>query len=87
MITPQPGYGPRQFGLDGVRAAAAAMVVIAHGLMYAGATLPAVVTPAAVLATVGVEVFFVLSGFLIAPGLFAVCDGRMRARRFWLRRA
>ena len=77
----------RRFGLDVLRAAAAILVVIAHGMMYAGATFPTIVTPAALLATLGVEVFFVLSGFLIAPGLFAVCEGRMKASSFWLRRA
>jgi len=77
----------RQFGLDVLRATAALMVVIAHGMMYAGATIPALILPGVILATLGVEIFFVLSGFLIAPGLFAVAEGRMSASRFWLRRA
>lgn len=81
------GAMPRQFGLDVMRAVAALMVVLAHGMIYAAATIAALVVPAATLATVGVEIFFVLSGFLIAPGLFAVAEGRITASRFWLRRA
>ncbi len=77
----------RLFGLDVLRATAAIMVVLAHGMMYAAATIPALVLPGVMLATTGVEIFFVLSGFLIAPGLFAVAEGRMTASRFWLRRA
>ena len=77
----------RQFGLDVLRATAAVMVVMAHGMMYAAATIPALILPGVILATLGVEIFFVLSGFLIAPGLFAVAEGRMTALRFWLRRA
>jgi peptidoglycan/LPS O-acetylase OafA/YrhL len=77
----------RQFGLDVLRATAALMVVAAHGMMYAAAKIPALILPGVILATLGVEIFFVLSGFLIAPGLFAVAEGRMTASRFWLRRA
>ncbi len=77
----------RQFGLDVLRATAALMVVLAHGMMYAAASIPALILPGVILATLGVEIFFVLSGFLIAPGLFAVAQGRMTASRFWLRRA
>lgn len=77
----------RQFGLDVLRATAAVMVVAAHGMMYAAATIPALILPGVILATLGVEIFFVLSGFLIAPGLFSVAEGRMTATRFWLRRA
>lgn len=77
----------RQFGLDLLRATAAVMVVLAHGMMYAAASVPALIQPGVILATLGVEIFFVLSGFLIAPGLFAVAEGRMSASRFWLRRA
>ena len=81
------GAAERQFGLDVMRATAALVVVLAHGMIYAAATIPALVLPGVILATVGVEIFFVLSGFLIAPGLFAVTEGRMTASRFWLRRA
>ena len=80
-------FSDRKFGLDFLRAAAAAMVVLAHGMMYAAASYPQLILPAVVLATLGVEVFFVLSGFLIAPGLFAVAEGKSTAVRFWLRRA
>lgn len=81
------GATERQFGLDMMRAMAALMVVLAHGMIYAAATIPALVVPGVTMATLGVEIFFVLSGFLIAPGLFAVAEGRMMASRFWLRRA
>jgi peptidoglycan/LPS O-acetylase OafA/YrhL len=77
----------RAFGLDITRAAASLMVAIAHGLLYLSSINPILVGPGVFFATLGVEIFFVLSGFLIAPSLLAVCRGELRARRFWVRRA
>ncbi len=87
LVSGAGAVAERRFGLDVLRATAALMVVLAHGMMYAAATIPALILPGVILATLGVEIFFVLSGFLIAPGLFAVAEGRMTAPRFWLRRA
>jgi peptidoglycan/LPS O-acetylase OafA/YrhL len=65
-------------GLDGVRAFAVAAVLLFHGLP---AALPG--------GFLGVDAFFVLSGFLITALLLAEREriGRIRLGMFWLRRA
>jgi peptidoglycan/LPS O-acetylase OafA/YrhL len=73
-----PGALPYVPALDGVRAIAVAAVLLYHG------GVPSV--PGGFL---GVDVFFVLSGFLITSLLLAELNGsgRIDLRRFWLRRA
>lgn len=67
------GYIP---GLDGLRALAVTAVIIFH---VAPAVLPG--------GFVGVDVFFVLSGFLVTTLLLRdVARGRVNLPRFWLRR-
>jgi peptidoglycan/LPS O-acetylase OafA/YrhL len=70
--------GGRLAGLDGLRAIAVLAVLIYHadlGVLSGG--------------FLGVDVFFVISGFLITTLLLAERDrlGRIRLREFWLRRA
>lgn len=81
---------PRQFGLDALRALAVMLVVIAHGSVLA---MPHVVPDRGIvyLAHLGVELFFVLSGFLVG-GLLIDAIGKARPGDprwigpFWLRR-
>jgi peptidoglycan/LPS O-acetylase OafA/YrhL len=70
---------PRYAGLDGLRAVAVLLVVVYH------------LFPASFLRSgfVGVDVFFVISGFLITSLLLRerVATGRIALRAFWTRRA
>lgn len=73
----------RVAGLDGLRGLAIAFVVVAHvTLIFCG------VFPGA-LGTVGVDLFFVLSGYLITGLLLAEHrrNGRVDLLAFWVRRA
>ncbi|MFT4082192.1 MAG: acyltransferase family protein [Nocardioides sp.] len=71
------GTGPRLAALDGLRALAVTAVIVFHA--FPG-TFPG--------GFIGVDVFFVLSGFLITTGLLRErARGRIGVRRFWLRRA
>ncbi|MDN8548036.1 acyltransferase family protein [Microbacterium sp. NM3R9] len=78
-MTSPPLPRARIAGLDGLRALAVLLVVLAHlfptGPLRSG--------------YVGVDVFFVLSGFLITSLLLRenARHGRIRLRRFWARRA
>lgn len=74
-VHPRPGHIP---GLDGIRALAIIGVLIYH---FTPTALPG--------GFLGVDVFFVLSGFLITTLLLRdVADhGRIRLGDFWLRRA
>jgi len=74
--TPSPR--PRFAGLDGLRAIAVTLVVVYHllpGTLVGG--------------YIGVDIFFVISGFLITALLLRERDdtGRIRLGSFWLRRA
>lgn len=74
----QPPRLPYLAGLDGLRALAVIAVVLYHaGIDF----LPA--------GFLGVEIFFVISGYLITSLLLAerAAKGRVSLRRFWLRRA
>jgi peptidoglycan/LPS O-acetylase OafA/YrhL len=74
-IAPSLGYRP---GLDGLRALAVAAVILYHGDV-----------PWARGGFLGVDVFFVLSGFLITSLLLGEhgATGRVDLRQFWMRRA
>jgi peptidoglycan/LPS O-acetylase OafA/YrhL len=76
--TPERMPSSRLPGLDGLRAIAVAAVVVFHlvpGLLPGGG--------------LGVDIFFVISGFLITGLLFSESDstGRIRLSSFWSRRA
>ncbi|WP_374315738.1 acyltransferase family protein [Microbacterium sp.] len=70
---------PRFAGLDGLRAVAVVLVVVYH--LFPPALVPG--------GFVGVDVFFVISGFLITSLLLREHDatGRIRLGAFWVRRA
>ena len=78
MTAPRSAASPARVGaFDGIRALAVMAVIAFH---YAPQALPA--------GFIGVDVFFVLSGFLITGGLLrpgALAAGALR--RFWVRRA
>jgi peptidoglycan/LPS O-acetylase OafA/YrhL len=79
-VAPRP-HGARSKGipaLDGVRAVAVALVLAEHGGI-----------PGVSGGFLGVDIFFVLSGFLITNLLLAerAATGRLDLRRFYLRRA
>ncbi len=84
--------------IDGLRAIAVLWVVAFHGVLFLGPQVPGsalaglVARPwahAALQGDLGVDLFFVLSGFLIARMLLAeqARAGTIRLGRFWLRRA
>jgi peptidoglycan/LPS O-acetylase OafA/YrhL len=75
MTTPSPTAVPYNPSLDGIRALAVTAVLLYHGGATSGGFL-------------GVDVFFVLSGFLIASILIAELrdTGGLSLRRFWARR-
>ncbi|KQP69595.1 acyltransferase [Microbacterium sp. Leaf288] len=76
---PSPAPPARFAGLDGMRAIAVLLVVVYH--LFPPAVLPG--------GFVGVDVFFVISGFLITSLLLReqLSTGRVALGRFWQRRA
>jgi peptidoglycan/LPS O-acetylase OafA/YrhL len=80
MTSTAPAERPARYaGLDGLRAIAVTLVVVYH--LFPPALLPG--------GFVGVDVFFVISGFLITSLLLREHDatGRIGLWRFWQRRA
>lgn len=75
--------------LDGVRAVAALMVMTFHFFqsLGGGAVPPAFLAKVAVFGQTGVDLFFVLSGFLITRILLATKSGPDYFRNFYLRRS
>ena len=79
---PVAGHRPpaRNYGLDAIRAAAISLVILAH-----------YIRPVPVAGLLGVELFFVLSGFLIGEILYRTLQAQERVGsgdlgRFWRRR-
>jgi len=74
-------------GLDGLRGVSILLVIVGHVSFSNGH--PPWLAPLAPISVVGVEMFFVLSGFLITTLLVQerARDGRISLRRFYLRRA
>lgn len=62
----------RLFGLDLYRAAAILMVLMANTIFFFQLELPAVSALAPIIGFIGLEIFFVLSGFLLARSLFPI---------------
>lgn len=63
---------PRIFGLDFYRAAAILMVLLANTIYFFQLQLPAISQLAPVIGYIGLEIFFVLSGFLLGKSLYPV---------------
>jgi peptidoglycan/LPS O-acetylase OafA/YrhL len=80
--------GPKHIpALDGLRAVAVGLVLVAHLPDLAPGTAPRIITALCGIAGyVGVDVFFVLSGFLITRILIADAAAGRPLRRFWGRR-
>ena len=74
------------FGLDLVRALAVSSVLLAHGSLFFTETYPAARYLLIVFGVCGVEIFFVLSGFLVGRQLLRVAEGAVDARTFLARR-
>jgi peptidoglycan/LPS O-acetylase OafA/YrhL len=71
----------KNLGLEGLRGVLAFIVAIAHFQM-SRSTAPAF----EIIAAVTVEVFFVLSGYVLAPQLLQIADGTISLWRFLVRR-
>ena len=74
--------------LDGLRALSVAAVVLSHYTMHAGGIPQGVLDVCDPLGTIGVRVFFVISGFLITTLLLQdrAAGGEVRLGRFYFRR-
>jgi peptidoglycan/LPS O-acetylase OafA/YrhL len=84
----EPGHG-RFAALDGLRAVAAFSVALWHyqsSVPRLDAHLPAIVSRAVAHGNVGVEIFFVLSGFAVARSLVGTTVDARTLGRFMLRR-
>lgn len=74
------------FGLDVLRALAVSCVLLAHGALFYTDTAHGARYPLIVAGTLGVEIFFALSGFLVGRQLLQVAAGEASAWRFVQRR-
>lgn len=85
-----PGPGERHPGLDGVRGLAILLVLLRHSAVFGGAQPMSVMdgyfTAAAKMSWAGVDLFFVLSGFLITGILYDTRSNRHYFRSFYMRR-
>ena len=75
-----------RFGPDLLRAWAAILVVVAHGMIFAAPRHEALIVPAVLMTALGVEIFFVLSGYLIGSSLLKIAEGAIRPSEFLRRR-
>ncbi len=93
MATEPPAFGPIDFktrfpALDGIRALAVTMVFLSHyGGGAHGGLLLRLFNAARLRGTAGVDIFFVLSGFLITGILFDTRHDSHYFKRFFARRA
>ena len=75
VVAPPPGH-PRFPHFDGLRAIAALGVIVSHAAYFSGASQDAWYGPLVANGTIGVTIFFVISGFLLyRPFLAADLDG------------
>jgi len=87
--TVAPAHEARQDGLDVLRAAAILLVLCFHAPEAVTHALPDVVRPVFSAGWVGVDLFFVLSGYLIGRQVFATREDLplgSRLRTFWVKR-
>jgi peptidoglycan/LPS O-acetylase OafA/YrhL len=79
----------REPRLDGLRGLAVALVMLAHVTLFGAprTRLDALLSAPFALGWCGVDLFFVLSGFLITRILLATRDSSSYYRSFWARRA
>lgn len=75
--------------LDGLRAVSIGLVLISHLMFSSGSRNPALARAAGSLGGFGVEVFFVISGFIITHLLLKEADrtGTLSLKNFYIRRA
>ena len=75
-------------GLDGLRAIAVMMVLMAHGHQTVGFPDSPLLKHLFLQGAIGVDIFFILSGFLITTLLARELerDGHVQLKRFYLRR-
>lgn len=78
----------RNVGLDACRASAIVLVVFGHGVGYVQSLFPNVVQTFKFSGFIGVELFFVLSGFLVGQMLIRYVEGNVSGwlKTFYLRR-
>ena len=84
MSAPSRSHLP---ALDGVRGLAILLVLVAHLGVWSDSAADRITRDAALLGFSGVDLFFVLSGFLITRLLWADRETAGRLPRFWIRRA
>jgi peptidoglycan/LPS O-acetylase OafA/YrhL len=76
----------RTASLDAFRVIAITSVMLAHGSMLGMDAFPSLRYVTIIFGVVGVELFFVLSGFLIGRQLLNVGEGTQGVTNFWARR-
>ena len=76
----------RRPSLDAFRVGAITCVMFAHGSLLGIEAFAALRYVTIVLGVIGVELFFVLSGFLIGRQLLDVGEGKQQVGNFWVRR-
>jgi peptidoglycan/LPS O-acetylase OafA/YrhL len=86
QVSNQPGAG-RSNGLDTLRAAAITLVFMYHYMVFVSGA--PTFGPASVVGWAGVDLFFVLSGYLIANQIFSgiACGKQFSSKSFYVRRA
>lgn len=76
----------RTASLDAFRVIAISCVMLAHGSLLGMDAFPALRYVTIIFGVIGVELFFVLSGFLIGRQLLNVGEGTQSIKNFWARR-
>jgi peptidoglycan/LPS O-acetylase OafA/YrhL len=76
----------RNASLDAFRVVAVTCIMLAHGSAFGMESFRSLRYVAIVIGVVGVELFFVLSGFLIGQQLLNVGEGNQGVKNFWARR-
>jgi peptidoglycan/LPS O-acetylase OafA/YrhL len=76
----------RSASLDAFRVIAVTCIMLAHGSAFGMESFRSLRYVAIVIGVIGVELFFVLSGFLIGRQLLNVGEGTQGIKNFWARR-